>query len=407
MDNLKAFYDRKDGLLALLDRSKKASSLTQEVYNEAKIGRPLILDDQIASNLMMFLLQWNTHFVPGSKPAMGLCTGDFTEHEGKKYILGNLNVAFTNSLYLHITRGELERRLLAWDIIEDQVHTRLDQLNVLLKSKDLSLPKYFYDGCGLSTAYVPSGAFFADLKKVIKSHKEDQELVALSESLENQCRPFFGTGEMLKKKRDLASSKGHLVFHNPGNYFSMNSPAASGGASWFQGISDDIANAIPNPNNLLFFAMHSGKASNIIAFGGGTSPSKSITFEFSPEILHKLQVLVDNSETLKNEWQNYRYEETENYDHETCVKKVRDWEDLVYQVIKDETKVLVKEAISTNVLGIQFDISSPDGVAYLNPVISKSCWEENLALLPELEKPTDSGLAEFLIQYGERVLKMS
>lgn len=415
MKKLPDFYANGNQLIKRLDESKNEVKIGSPLYQKAEVAEPIILKDDVALDLYRFITLLNGHFIPNRKPGIGLCTGEYVSHEGKDYIAGLLGVAYSNSLVLHMARN-YEHTIEEWEKVKTEtieifkkvsnfVQENSPEIFTKLKLED----NYYRDGVGFTSISTPSEGYLKKFEGVITEYTEKQqfpEIVEVCQKLVNDCKNFTSLGKSFDKMRDIADAKSVPQFKE--DKITLNSPAASGGSSWFQTSSSEIIDSVPNTNNLFFYASHAGKLQNmnIMAIGGGSSVEKSITFIVPGDILPKIQEIVDKHSDLIQSWEKYKFNPTDTT--EVSEKNSAEWKDLVNEKIKTEAIEIIRESINDEILGIQCDISECPEICYLRPVITETYAKKNTDLLKEKGVVEITPLYDkFLMDGGENYYLMN
>jgi|GEM_PF-4438782 len=170
MKTLEKFYIRGNELTKKIDSEKTTLQSMRVVYEETKMGPPLIFQDQIIFDLYLFILLINTHFVPTRRPAIGMCTGDYVDDKDKKYIYGYEDVALTNAISLHLAR-QYESLMNQWFVVKDKVYRNLKIVTdfvekdepVFFKEWDLGIEN-FIDHTGFTSTDTPCKKYLDSLK---------------------------------------------------------------------------------------------------------------------------------------------------------------------------------------------------------------------------------------------------
>lgn len=389
MKSLSDFYSKQDQLIKRLDESKESMTMSPPLYEKAEVTEPIILSDDVSFDLYRFITLTNSHFIPNRKPGIGLCTGDYLKHDNKDYITGILGVAYSNSFVLHIARN-YEQTMEEWVKIQNETIEIFKKVSDFAEENSPEIfiklkldENYYKDHVGWSSIPTPSKEYMNKFKELIDEYtrlKKYPEIIEICQKLINDCQKFTSLGEKFDEIRSLSGAKSVPSFRE--DKITLNSPSASGGSSWFQLSSSEIIDAVPNENNLFFYAAHSNKLShNIVGIGGGKSVDKSITFIVPSGLLQKIQEVVDKYSDLVQSWEEYKFNPMDTV--EVSWKKSSEWKNLVNEKIKIEVIEIIKESINEEVIGIQCDISKSPKSCYLRPVITETYARKNIDLMNE------------------------
>ncbi len=398
MQNLIDVYKNVDSLVDKLNKSKEKIKGIATPFETVVLGAPFILKDELALGLYETILLAGTHFVPGKKPFVGMNIGGFIEADKVKekdqmYLSLDGNCMFVNAAFLHMARM-YEKKLTDWAKLDKKVQkTSLKLYDLLSKKKKIFAKEFlkssYFAACGLDYISAPAPEFVEKLKDLVEDLQRDtvanEEVISLAGSIIEQCTPFTTIGKEMLALRHILGNKGHLVNHE--SYFGMSSPAHSVGAAWLQSVSDDIIDAVPNPNC---------KKSSVVSLMPVTTAEKNITFLINPTTLAKLQKVVDKNADLKNMWPKYMYKPGAS--KKEVIIQADSWLRLVhtYFAAEEETKSIIKDAVDNHILGLQLDLSDKEGKGILRPVVTETYFNANSSDLTAIEAEGKAVKAEYV-----------
>lgn len=370
-----------------------------------KLDKIVVLDDVVARGMCQFLYQINTHVVPSGLPGIGLATGDRVEHEGKKYLFGYAGVAAANAFAVYLFRPN-ERLYLEWQrsarTITASFKVFLEHLKTL--DKDLFGIDYlrtfkgFHSVVGWSRFSAPPPTALQALGEVLsvlqKMHK--RRLATEAERFIKLLEPFSVFEKAMNDIRERTDSKGYPLPSD--EYISFNTPAASGGASWFNtSPTDNILHAVPSKNNLSILFIQVGKTGVAAHFGQGSTPGKFWTILPSLRILKSIQKSVDADAAAVAKWRACQDAASE--------KGFGEWESACYPHKIAALKQEIPAFIENNVLGLEAEVSREDPLIFVRPIVSKTLLEKSA--IPQGIGIEILPLEQFLLDVGDGFARLS
>lgn len=390
---IKDVFNNSAAILAELDKTNGSNSSIDSFYEYSELGKPLVMDDHVATQFLEFVYRFNTHFIPNGLPGSGMCIGDFIERDNKTYITLHWGVMMSNLELLHFIRNS-ESLLRSWyenksrigRLVKAFLNGLKDDYRKLLEKGDFNYEKWNHVAVGLNHVEIPNQDFVDALANFsnIKGKKGDvhfRKMKKQARLLVKELSPYIEIRDVFKKGKEKVGHKGTVDIEN--GMFFLNSPAASGGASLHtQPVSNNLKSAIPGKSLMFIVGAQAGRI-DVHHIGSGTVEGKHCVF-LPPigDYFSSVQKLVNNDKELAGKWEKLV---------EANEKNTFDWNELTTPKKSEVMKKMIPALIRDRVLGFQIDLMSKPKAGILSPIIAKS----------HLNKHRD-----FLRDVGQKVKKM-
>jgi hypothetical protein len=177
----------------------------------------------------------------------------------------------------------------------------------------------------------------------------------------------------LKELRHKFSHKGTPKVEN--GLLTLDSPAASGGASWHSMVcDDDVVRAVPG-HSALFIVGSQAERTGVKQFGGGHLMGQHYVFVLPKEPLLDIQARINRDQSLTDLWPqvqeaNEDFVNVDRWAKETFIYK---------QVV---VRGVAPDIIRERMLGFQLDLTVAGRRALLSPVMAKSHYLAHADRLP-------------------------
>ncbi|PCI28189.1 hypothetical protein COB55_04150 [Candidatus Wolfebacteria bacterium] len=381
LQKLSEVLEVKDDLVKRLDNLASSLSSVLTNYKGAVMDSVLVIPDEIAQRYYEMMYTMNVHFTPDGLPGCGAGTGDFISHGGESYLGIELGVCFANMRLMHHFR-KYESLFSEWEdnskCFGHEVNEFVTELKKISENcfgfKSLQNHEQWNDtSAGWNYVGTPSILFVDSLSEVAErlnrmKKKGLSSLARIACDLEAKLRPFCHLAGAMNELRNQCNHKG-VPFIKDG-MVRMSAPAASGGASLHNmGASDDLLHSMPNRSS---FMIVSGQTSmgKITHLGGGRTKGEHFTMRIpQTPFFSMVQEKVASNKKLSDLWQSSSQGDDD--------KAVEQWTMELLPIENEIIKKVVPDMVSTQVLGLHFDLRSAEGVAKLHPVIAESCLENN------------------------------